>query len=64
MLNDVELEIKAGELIGICGQVGSGKTSLLSALLGDMRLVSTGQRQENELIEKVVNLDGKLAFCQ
>lgn len=27
-----------GKLIGICGEVGSGKTSLLNAVLGQMRM--------------------------
>nr|RBQ85865.1 hypothetical protein FVER53263_03149 [Fusarium verticillioides] len=36
-LNDISLECEKGELIGIIGGVGSGKTSLLSALAGDMR---------------------------
>ena len=40
MLNNVELKVKEGELVGICGAVGSGKTSLLAALLGDMRLIA------------------------
>ncbi|KAF5576063.1 ABC transporter [Fusarium pseudoanthophilum] len=36
-LNDISLECERGELVGIIGSVGSGKTSLLSALAGDMR---------------------------
>ncbi|PMB70832.1 Oligomycin resistance ATP-dependent permease YOR1 [Beauveria bassiana] len=36
-LNKISLECKAGELVGIIGNVGSGKTSLLSSLAGDMR---------------------------
>ncbi|KAJ4268320.1 ATP-binding cassette transporter yor1 [Fusarium torreyae] len=36
-LNDISLEAQRGELVGIIGSVGSGKTSLLSALAGDMR---------------------------
>ncbi|KAF4417156.1 multidrug resistance-associated [Fusarium acutatum] len=36
-LNDISLECQRGELVGIIGSVGSGKTSLLSALAGDMR---------------------------
>lgn len=30
--------ILQGELIGVCGGVGAGKSSLLSAVLGHMRL--------------------------
>ncbi|XP_077533575.1 ATP-binding cassette sub-family C member 5-like [Haemaphysalis longicornis] len=39
-LRDVTLHIKKGSLVGICGRVGSGKTSLLNALCGEMTLVS------------------------
>ncbi|XP_052795048.1 ATP-binding cassette sub-family C member 5-like [Mya arenaria] len=35
-LNDVSLDVKKGQLLGICGTVGSGKSSLISALLGRM----------------------------
>ncbi|KAH6931913.1 hypothetical protein HPB50_001465 [Hyalomma asiaticum] len=38
-LRDVTLHIKKGSLIGICGRVGSGKTSLLNALCGEMNLL-------------------------
>ncbi|XP_072049231.1 ATP-binding cassette sub-family C member 5-like isoform X2 [Amphiura filiformis] len=35
-LFDMNLVVKKGSLIGICGSVGSGKSSLISALLGRM----------------------------
>lgn len=38
-LRDITLHIKKGSLIGVCGSVGSGKSSLLSALCGDMNLL-------------------------
>ncbi|MEQ2279148.1 hypothetical protein AMECASPLE_006478, partial [Ameca splendens] len=38
-LHHINLRIKRGSLVGICGSVGSGKSSLLSALLGQMTLV-------------------------
>lgn len=37
ILKDVELSLKRGELILIAGPVGSGKSSLLSVILGEMR---------------------------
>ncbi|XP_041095700.1 multidrug resistance-associated protein 5-like [Polyodon spathula] len=38
-LHCIELSIKEGKLVGICGSVGSGKTSLISAILGQMTLL-------------------------
>ncbi|XP_054569765.1 LOW QUALITY PROTEIN: ATP-binding cassette sub-family C member 5-like [Eptesicus fuscus] len=38
-LYSIDLEIEEGKLVGICGSVGSGKTSLISAILGQMTLV-------------------------
>ncbi|KAK4289504.1 hypothetical protein Pmani_037528 [Petrolisthes manimaculis] len=37
-LYDLNLTANVGELIGVCGGVGAGKSSLLSAVLGHMRL--------------------------
>lgn len=38
VLFDIDYTVKRGELIGICGSVGSGKTSLVSSLLGSLRI--------------------------
>jgi len=35
-LQDINLRVKAGSLVAIVGTVGSGKTSLLSAILGEL----------------------------
>jgi ABC-type multidrug transport system fused ATPase/permease subunit len=39
-LQDITLEVRRGQLVAVCGSVGSGKSSLLNALLGDMVKVS------------------------
>lgn len=39
ILQDINLRLEAGELYAIVGQVGSGKSSLLHAMLGEMRKV-------------------------
>jgi len=36
LLYSINLEIKPGELVAVVGHVGSGKSSLVSALLGEM----------------------------
>ncbi|KAM6916448.1 LOW QUALITY PROTEIN: ATP-binding cassette sub-family C member 2-like [Xenentodon cancila] len=51
LLKDVSLDIKPGRLVAIVGAVGSGKSSLMSALLGEMH--ST---------KGFVNIQGSLAF--
>ncbi len=38
-LTGIDLEIKSGEFVVVVGQVGSGKSSLLSAILGEMQKV-------------------------
>lgn len=35
-LNDMDLEVKKGSFVVIIGEIGSGKTSLLSAMIGEM----------------------------
>ncbi|CAL5195605.1 unnamed protein product [Lathyrus oleraceus] len=39
-LTDVNLEIKRGQKIAVCGPVGSGKSSLLYAILGEIHKIS------------------------
>lgn len=38
-LKDLDLEVRKGEFIIIIGKIGSGKTSLLQALLNEMTYV-------------------------
>jgi ABC-type siderophore export system fused ATPase/permease subunit len=39
-LGPINLEVKQGELIFVMGEVGSGKSSLIEALLGNMNKIS------------------------
>ncbi|GLD66489.1 canalicular multispecific organic anion transporter 1, partial [Lates japonicus] len=51
LLKDVSLDIKPGQLVAVVGAVGAGKSSLMSALLGEMH--ST---------KGFINIQGSLAF--
>ncbi|KAG1678435.1 Multidrug resistance-associated protein 1 [Nymphon striatum] len=50
-LSNINLNVDQGKLIGVVGQVGSGKSSLLSAVLGEMHLK-----------EGRVNVNGSIAY--
>ncbi|XP_027336483.1 ABC transporter C family member 8-like isoform X2 [Abrus precatorius] len=50
-LTDVNLEIKWGQKIAVCGPVGAGKSSLLYAILGEIPKISG-----------IVNVGGTLAY--
>lgn len=51
-LKDISFEIKRGELIVVVGEIGSGKSSLLAALVGEMRRT-----------DGAVKLGGTVAYC-
>ncbi|XP_042549372.1 ATP-binding cassette sub-family C member 12 isoform X1 [Dipodomys spectabilis] len=51
VLHNINFVVRKGKVLGICGNVGSGKSSLISALLGQMQL----QRG-------VVAVNGSLAY--
>lgn len=52
ILNDVSFSVKQGELCAVIGRVGSGKSTLCSAILG-----------ETVLKEGAVQLDGRVAYA-
>nr|CAB3219634.1 multidrug resistance-associated protein 5 [Phallusia mammillata] len=52
VLKHIDLTIPKGSLVGVCGHVGAGKSSLISALIGQLHLV-----------EGSVALDGALAYA-
>jgi ATP-binding cassette subfamily C (CFTR/MRP) protein 1 len=53
-LKNLNLDIKRGKLIAIVGRVGCGKSSFLSALLGEM----------NKLNDGLININGSIAYIQ
>ncbi|CAG2111667.1 unnamed protein product, partial [Medioppia subpectinata] len=52
VLKNINIEIERQSLVAVVGRVGAGKSSLLSALLGDM-----------ERSEGSVNVSGRTAYC-
>ena len=50
-LRNISMNVKDGQIVAIVGSVGSGKSSLISALLGEMKTL-TG----------LVNTKGKIAY--
>ncbi|CAE6434162.1 unnamed protein product [Rhizoctonia solani] len=52
ILEQIDLTVRKGELIGVLGRVGSGKTSLLSAVVGEMI------REDGS-----VKVNGKIAYA-
>lgn len=51
-LNDVNMEIPRGKLVAIVGPVGSGKSSLLQGIIGEMRRT-----------EGTIKFCGSVAYC-
>jgi len=54
-LHDIDLEVKAGEVIGIAGLLGSGRTELLRAICGDLR-TSAGTVKVNNRVARYKRL--------
>nr|UOU03338.1 ATP-binding cassette subfamily C1-7 [Brachionus rubens] len=52
LLKDLNFDVKKGELVAVIGKVGSGKSSLLSGLLGEMHKLTDGK----------LNIDGQTAY--
>ena len=40
LIHSINLNIKPGQLVAVVGQVGAGKSSLISALLGEMEKIT------------------------
>ena len=56
LLKDINLQIKKGEHIGIIGEVGSGKTCLLNAIINNLQVFSKDNSKGN------IKLSGKISF--
>ncbi|CAL6068134.1 Xenobiotic-transporting_ATPase / Multidrug resistance-associated protein [Hexamita inflata] len=79
VIKELNLSIKKGELIGIQGPVGSGKSSLFSCILGEMKAIDTivekremhqiqfDYFEEEKVVKNAANvfikLGGTIAYC-
>lgn len=54
ILKDINLEIRKGSFVSIVGDVGSGKSSLIQALIGEMLYDSENHPS--------INIDGSIAY--
>jgi ABC-type Mn2+/Zn2+ transport system ATPase subunit len=52
VLSDISLAVPKGALVIVVGPVGSGKSSLLSAVLGEMAAVGQQKQQEEQEIQQ------------
>ena len=57
-LKDIELEVKKGSFVAMIGSVGAGKSSLISAILGEMHLIKNDENVKGE-----VNISNDQAIC-
>ena len=55
LLKEINLKIKKGELIGIIGEIGSGKTCLFNAILNNLDIIN------NKLNKKIV-INGRISY--
>ena len=64
-LKEIDLKIKKGQFVCIIGKVGSGKSSLLNAMIGDLLPVPEKiikSYQKNEGWERELNQEDAEAF--
>lgn len=63
-LTGPRFSVRPGELVGICGEVGSGKSSLLAALLGELQPIPPAGWQLGTAIPGCPVMVGTVAYCQ
>ena len=63
-LKTINLNIKPGEFVCVVGEIGSGKSSLLNCLLGDLKFVRQARNGLEELKGSPITIRGSVAYVQ
>lgn len=79
IIKNLNLTIRKGSLVGLKGAVGSGKSSIFSAILGEMKILGRQQRdyslgllkydyfeddtEEAEIEDPIIKIGGRIAYC-
>ena len=62
LLHNINLEIKKGELIGIIGDIGSGKTNFLNAITNNLDLLNPSDKNKKIQINGKINYVPQIPF--
>jgi len=61
-LKNIKLKVKKGEFIFIVGEIGSGKSSLLQAIIGELKMRSSDPLNSDKV--NLIKKSGKLAYVE
>lgn len=62
-LKDINFEASYGELTCVVGRVGSGKSTLIKSILGELPISITGYSDDNDVARPSVKINGSIAYC-
>ncbi|KAL5473787.1 hypothetical protein EMCRGX_G028343 [Ephydatia muelleri] len=63
VLSDLNLHIKPGQLVAVVGQVGAGKSSLISALLGEVEKVEGNCQPQGRYVQNCATVSFREEDC-
>ena len=61
-LRDINLKVKKGEFVFIVGEIGSGKSSLLQAIIGDLKMRPSNENSDTDT--DLIKKSGKFAYVE
>jgi len=62
VLKNISLTIKKGEFIGVIGEVGSGKSSLIQAIMNNLIIIQEDENGLNSDNSKKITVNGSIAY--